>query len=596
MFRSVRAKIMLASLTTLIVSLLASGVLNYVVGKRYNDIALAQNLSALEDAHVSAVSDWINTRKRMMGALRDAAIKPDPLPWLKQIAQAGGFANVAVGWADKRYLHTSGSDVPSGFDPTSRPWYQQTIKAGDVTVTKPYADLVSGKLMVAFAAPVVQENVLEGVAYASVYMDTVKANVESIHPTPNSFGTLVDGDGVIIAYPNGKLLGKPLLNAVPELDAVLHAPDDGPRSITIDGVAKVAQVQRVGGTDWRLIVVLDRAEAYAAMRSQLIWSTVSLFLIVGLAAIVIGLLTSVLLRRLAAVEYAMADIASGTGDLTVRLPVQGQDEIAGISTAFNQFAETLLQVMKRVRENSDAVRIAATQIAAGNQDLSARTEAAASSVGQISASVIRIVSLINHSTEAAGLADAKSRHANEFATKGGEAVDTAVTTMNAIEVASASISAITEVINGIAFQTNILALNAAVEAARAGEAGRGFSVVATEVRELANRSAQAAKEIKGLIDCTTESVQSGSVQVHFVGDTVKDIVRAIGKVAAIISEISSTMQGQALGIAEVERSVSTLEQVFQHNAALVEESAAASDSLRSQADSLSSEVAQFRLE
>jgi methyl-accepting chemotaxis protein len=366
--------------------------------------------------------------------------------------------------------------------------------------------------------------------------------------------------------------------------------------VTIDGVAKIARVQLIVGTSWRLIVVLDEAEANSAMRSQLFSSAIALFLIVVIAAVLMSLLTAVLLRRLSAVRDAMVAIASGRGDLTLRLPIRGNDEIAGISIAFNQFVETLLHFMRRVRDNSDAVRIAATQIAVGNQDLSTRTEAAAVSVGRISASVDRIVTMISKSTESAGYADKNSRYATDVARKGGDAVTTAMATMSSIESASSSISAITAVIDSIAFQTNILALNAAVEAARAGEVGRGFAVVASEVRDLASRSAQAAKEIKNLIDGTTRSVESGSAQVHFVGDTVKDIVHSIGKVATIISEIALATQGQTSGIAEVERSISILDGVIQQNAALVEESAAAADSLRNQADSLSAEVGQFRLE
>jgi methyl-accepting chemotaxis protein len=596
MFHSVRAKVLLASLSTLVVSLLVNAALNYEVGVHYNSVAIAENLSALEDAHASAIADWVNTRAKMVESLRDAAFESDPLPALRQIAKGGGFANASIGWADKRYLQTSPVALPPGYDPTVRPWYRQAIKAGTMVVTKPYADLLSGKLAVAFATPVVKDGVAAGVLSASVYMDSVKANIQSIHPTPNSFGALVDGDGWVIAYPDAKLIGTRLSTSMPALGRIADAADVAPQTIGIDGVAKVARAQRVAGTDWRLIVVLDEAEANAAMRSQMLFAAIALLAIVVIAALIMSMLTAVALRRLGGVRDAMVGIASGTGDLTLRLPAHGRDEIAGICEAFNQFVEKLLDVMRRVRDNSDAVRSAAIEIAAGNLDLSNRTESAAASVGQISASVERIVAMIQHSTGSAGQANAQSRHATGAAAKGGDAVVMAAATMTAIETASRSISDITGVINSIAFQTNILALNAAVEAARAGEGGRGFAVVANEVRELATRSALAAKEIKLLIDGTARSVESGVAQVHFVGDTVKDIVRAIGMVATIIDDISSGTDGQKSGIAEVKRAIASLDEVVQQNAALVEESAAAADSLKHQADSLSGTVSQFKLD
>jgi methyl-accepting chemotaxis protein len=596
MLRSVRAKVVALSLSILVAALAANAALNYAVGKRHNDIAISQGLAALASGHAWAISDWIDTRKHMVGVLRDAAVKPDPMPWLSQIVQAGHFANAGVGWADKRYMQTAPMKVKGDFDPTVRPWYRQAMSSnGEVTVTKPYADLASGRLMLAFVVPMIDGGSAKGVTYASVQLDTVKENVASIHPTPNSFGLLVDGDGVIIAYPDNRLLGKSLATEVPQLGAILAAPGES-HAVTVDGVRKVAWAEPVHGTDWRLVVVLDAAEANTAMRSQLFSSAIALLIIVLIAALLLSWLTAVTLKRLSAVRDALRDIASGNGDLTLRLPIYGQDEVAGISMAFNQFVEMLFCVMRRVRESSDGVRIAATQIAAGNLDLSGRTEAAAGSVSEIVTSVERIVSMIGRSTEAAAHADAKSRGASDLATKGGEAAMVAIDTMGAIEAASTSIGAITAVIDSIAFQTNILALNASVEAARAGEDGRGFAVVANEVRELAARSAQAAKEIKRLIDGTAGSVERGSAQVRFVGAAVGDIVGSIGKVAAIMSEISVAAREQTLGIEEVERSLSTLDDVIQQNAALVEESAAAADSLRCQADRLSAEVAQFKLE
>lgn len=596
LFRSIRGKLVLATLAAVCLSLLANDALNYWVGTRATQATIAQNLEALEDAHANTIANWIATREDMIASLHDSAFDADPLPFFQQIARAGKFANVSVGWSDKRYIQTSSASLPSGYDPTVRPWYRQAVSAGKMVVTRPYADLLTGHLAVAFATPLLVNGTTRGVLSASVYMDSILNTVKAIHPTPHSFGALIDDDGIVLAYPDSRVTGKPVAIALPELDRIVGFGDRSPHTLTIDGVPKIARVQPIDGTRWRLITVLDQAEANAALRSQLTASALGLIFVAAIACFAMSATTFLLLKRLSVVRDAMARIASGSGDLTLRLPIRGRDEIAELSAAFNTFAETLCAVLKGVRSNSDAVRVAATQIAAGNLDLSSRTESAAASVGHISASMSQIVLLIKQSTDSAAQANEKSSRAKDVATQGGNAVLTAIESMNAIESASDSISDITSVIDSIAFQTNILALNAAVEAARAGESGRGFAVVASEVRELATRSAQAAKAIKTLIHDAAHSVESGAEQVHFVGNTVKAIADSITTVAVIVDEISQRSREHSSGIAAVEQAIATLDDVVQKNAALVEESAAAADSLRVQADELSAQVAQFRLE
>ncbi|MEA3112742.1 MAG: methyl-accepting chemotaxis protein [Caballeronia sp.] len=279
--------------------------------------------------------------------------------------------------------------------------------------------------------------------------------------------------------------------------------------------------------------------------------------------------------------------------MTQRLPAQGRDEVAQISRAFNQFVDKLLVVMKQIRDTSESVRLAANEIATGNVDLSRRTEAAAASLEQTAASIEQITSTVTQSAGAAKQANTKSTSASGIAARGGEVVNEVIDTMGNIEAASGKIGDIIGVIDGIAFQTNILALNAAVEAARAGEQGRGFAVVASEVRSLAQRSAQAAKKIKGLIEATVESVGSGSAQVRQAGETMQAIVGSVNSVTTIMSEISSAADEQTRGIQEVNRAVAQLDEMVQQNAALVEESAAAAATLQTQANELTITVGQF---
>ncbi|WP_301259495.1 methyl-accepting chemotaxis protein [Eleftheria terrae] len=285
----------------------------------------------------------------------------------------------------------------------------------------------------------------------------------------------------------------------------------------------------------------------------------------------------------------------GGGDLTVVIDSQGQDEAARLQHGLAQMRDALQAMVSKVRTAADGIATASTEIAHGNQDLSVRTEQTASNLQQAASSMEQLTGTVKQSADAARQANQLASSASSVAARGGEVVSQVVTTMDEINVASKKISDIIGVIDGIAFQTNILALNAAVEAARAGEQGRGFAVVAGEVRSLAQRSAQAAKEIKSLITASTEKVESGSRLVEDAGATMSEIVASVQRVSDIIGEITAAAAEQSSGIGQVNGSVTQLDHMTQQNAALVEESAAAAESLKEQALRLGEVVGAFKL-
>jgi methyl-accepting chemotaxis protein len=253
------------------------------------------------------------------------------------------------------------------------------------------------------------------------------------------------------------------------------------------------------------------------------------------------------------------------------------------------------QVVGEVRNGVESVSTASGEIAAGNQDLSSRTEQQASSLQETAASMEELTTTVKQSADNARQANQLANTASEAASKGGAVVGQVVSTMEEITASSRKIADIISVIDGIAFQTNILALNAAVEAARAGEQGRGFAVVAGEVRNLAQRSAQAAREIKTLISDSVEKVDAGSKQVAEAGATMNEIVTQVRRVTDLIGEISSAALEQSSGIGQVNEAITQMDQVTQQNAALVEQSAAAAASLKAQANQLAEAVAVFKL-
>jgi methyl-accepting chemotaxis protein len=284
------------------------------------------------------------------------------------------------------------------------------------------------------------------------------------------------------------------------------------------------------------------------------------------------------------------------GDLATPVHNGRDDEIGEMMQALAQMQAALRSTVAQVQQSTESISTASAEIASGNQDLSSRTEQAASSLQQTASSMEQLTGTVKQSADAARQANQLASSASSVAQRGGAVVSQVVSTMDEINASSKKIADIIGVIDGIAFQTNILALNAAVEAARAGEQGRGFAVVAGEVRNLAQRSAQAAKEIKSLIGASVEKVESGSKLVQDAGSTMDEIVASVRRVSDIIGEITAAASEQNDGIGQINVAVSQLDQMTQQNAALVEESAAAAESLREQAQRLAGVVGTFKLQ
>jgi methyl-accepting chemotaxis protein len=287
--------------------------------------------------------------------------------------------------------------------------------------------------------------------------------------------------------------------------------------------------------------------------------------------------------------------AIAKGDLTQPVRETGRDELTALMHALGLMQASLGRIVGQVRDTTDRIGVASAEIASGNQDLSLRTEQTAGNLQQTASSIEQINATVQQSTDAARQASEMAQANAQVASRGGQVVAQVVSTMEAINQSSQKIADIIGVIDGIAFQTNILALNAAVEAARAGEQGRGFAVVAGEVRRLAQRSTEAAREIKDLIGASVEKVEAGTRQVAEAGSTIGEIVDNAQRISNLVNDITHAANEQSQGIGQVNTSVGELDQMTQQNAALVEQSAAAAQSLREQASTLAAVVSTFQL-
>ncbi|MGU7812734.1 methyl-accepting chemotaxis protein [Burkholderia sp. AW49-1] len=319
----------------------------------------------------------------------------------------------------------------------------------------------------------------------------------------------------------------------------------------------------------------------------------------GLASVLVGIgcayaITRSITRPLREAVQVAQTVASG--DLTSRIDVRSNDETGRLLHALGRMNENLKKIVCDVRTGTDTIATASSQIASGNLDLSSRTEEQASSLEQTVAAMQELTNTVKQNTDHALMGNQLAASASEVAIEGGAVISQVIDRMSAIRASADKIVEIISVIENFAFQTNILALNAAVEAARAGQQGKGFGVVATEVRTLAQRSASAAKDIRTVIHDSFQQVQSGSELVTLAGSTMSDVVASVRRVSSIMSEITAASQAQSTGIVQITQAMTQMDQVTQQNAALVEEAAAAADSLQNQAGRLARLVGTFKLD
>ncbi|MFP3182691.1 MAG: methyl-accepting chemotaxis protein, partial [Paraburkholderia sp.] len=574
--------------------------INYWVGSRYRSQMIAQDQKTIATGYAGSIGEWVRSRQSMVNAIREEQLTLTGQPAVSQLMASGGFSAAYAGFPNKDVVLNYGhSTLPANYDPTARPWYLFAARADGPVLTEPYRAVNTGGLVVTFAAPVRKDSTLRAVVGADIPLDRVVDIVNSIHPTPSSQAFLVSASGNVIAYADRQMLLKPAVELSSSLDG------DGldrlistaqPQDAMVGRQSKILVGRKVPGTDWTLVVALDRDEALTGLRAMARASVIALLVVCLAAFFLMAALLSGPFGRLRSAVDAMEQVASADADLTNRLPENGQDEVTSINRAFNLFMGKIGSVLAQVHKGSLNVRGAASEIAAANQSVASRTEGAASALQETAAAMRQLNDAIRQSANAVVSAHRLADEALTTACEGEGVVQRVVESMSQIAASSRQASEIISVIDGIAFQTNILALNAAVESARGGEMGRGFAVVAAEVRALAQRSAAAAREIRRLLEQSSQIVESGHGHASRAGQAMQEISTSIRSLTSTMAALNTTFAEQTGGVGEVNRAVVQLDESAQQNAAVVEQTSAATDALRDEAQRLYEQVNQFKLE
>ncbi|RXZ42046.1 methyl-accepting chemotaxis protein [Crenobacter cavernae] len=485
----------------------------------------------------AVVETWMNEKKQQIAAQRAIAARPDVLADLKQAAKAGGFMVDYIGYADGRSVWSDDWVPPGDFKVVERPWFTLAKTAGKTVLTEPYVDADSKKLIVTVAAPFDASGAFAGVIGADVFVDQLVKSVLSLPVRGQGYTFIVNRAGTVIAHPQAALTLKPIASVAPALSAqriASLAARNGVDEVEVAGQAALMSMRPIAGTDWLVGIVTDKDEVLAPLKALLLsiagLSLAVLLLLVPLAGWVIGRMLAGLLK----LKAAMADIAKGEADLTRRLDESGRDEIADTACAFNQFAGRLNAMFAELRIDAGGV-IGGVQeasrmvggVAEHSRQLSGVSAANAATLEQITVSVAHIADSACAADEMVQQTGGELEDGSANMQQLSSRMDGTARSVRSLEgmlalldSRSQDISGITKVIRDIADQTNLLALNAAIEAARAGEQGRGFAVVADEVRKLAERTAQATLEIAAKVSAIREET----------GRAVGDVGRAVGQV------------------------------------------------------------------
>ncbi|ATL93512.1 MULTISPECIES: methyl-accepting chemotaxis protein [Aeromonas] len=576
-------------------------------------------------ANVKGISRWVDSRISIVSTTKESFAKEDePISHLAQSMSAGGFDLVYAGTADGKMIQSKPTNLPAGYDPRQRPWYQDAMAAGKLVITAPYADISSGQLIVTIAEPFQRGNT-QGVIAGDVSISALISDILAVS-SEGTYAILVDSNGTIIAHPDASLSLKPATALAPELTAsyINQIAHDGMiNELVISGKKEVFDFNAIPNTSWYYGMMVDEETAYQSVRSMvtssLIQGLITILIVAGFSYVAIN----GSLAPLKTLGEAIADLSRGNGDLTRRIKIEREDEVGAVAKHVNTFIDRIHVMVQDISNSSGQLNQQAksshSMAEKANQGLARQQNEIsqiATAVHEMSATAVEVASNAEQTADAARSSSSSCEHGKQVIARNQRSitdlatqVEQASNIIQELEKNAQEINTILSTIQGIAEQTNLLALNAAIEAARAGEQGRGFAVVADEVRVLSQRTHSSTVEIRSMIETLQRNTQGAVSTMHegqqLAQNSVDDannathaleqITTSINQISDMATQISSAAEEQRAVTDEVSRNIQAVKDVSDELAVDADSSRNLSEQLKNISGELSNQVGMFRI-